>query len=523
MGGVALALALAANGSLSGEVRAARLDRSGVVVWVEGFDEPAPSAHAEVHQCGKRFVPELSFVRAGQYVDFVNDDGLTHNVFSTSAHVDMGRASPNTRVSHQFKNAGVVDLFCDVHEEMRGTLFVLTNGAVTLTGPDGKFSFDKIPAGRRTVVAWQRDGAPAKTEVVVEAGKRAEAVLELAAPAIVAAHLDRHQRPYAEHPVQYRTDGGLATSCPEPAGALLAQVAPPGIDAGTASPSTQVNRVMSKAQLLRDAAALLERAEDARRTGDLPTAERYFSSAEGLIGQDALADIASTFLEGAPPRVSTPLKQMPLDAPPQPAAVGDSDADTPHPKPERGSLTGQLMLGDRPIDVRAVVTLEPSGGGGKKPSPQERVIEQRQRQFAPRLMVVPVGSTVAFPNYDPIFHNVFSRSEVQPFDLGLFRNGQSREVTFSKPGVFRLGCNLHPNMSAYVLVVSEPHYAVVDGSGRFSFKRLKPGKYVARAWSESTREPVKQEVQIKPGANAVTLSLSADAPAGNPDKFGVPR
>jgi plastocyanin len=235
-----------------------------------------------------------------------------------------------------------------------------------------------------------------------------------------------------------------------------------------------------------------------------------------------LEDIASKFEGGAPPRVDTPLKAA-AEAPQLPELVGHSDTDNPHQVPERSSLRGDVLLEGKSLsDVRAVVTLEPVGGGYRRPPPQQRVMEQRSQEFFPHLMVVPAGSTVAFPNRDPVYHNVFSRSEIMPFDLGLYGAGFSREMTFAKPGVYRLGCNIHAKMSAYVVVVSQPHYSVVQG-GTFNFASLKPGQYTLRAWSERTLEPFTQEVELKPGPNSLKVSLAADAPRDNPDKFGMPR
>jgi hypothetical protein len=97
-------------------------------------------------------------------------------------------------------------------------------------------------------------------------------------------------------------------------------------------------------------------------------------------------------------------------------------------------------------------------------------------------------------------------------------------VTFEKEGILRLGCNLHANMSAYIVVVSAPHYTVTDDKGRFSFRSLEPGKYRVRAWSEKTVAPVVKEITIVPEKNTVELSVPSDAPAGpSADKFGASR
>jgi plastocyanin len=167
--------------------------------------------------------------------------------------------------------------------------------------------------------------------------------------------------------------------------------------------------------------------------------------------------------------------------------------------------------------------LEPEKGGWKARTPKQRVVEQRDRQFAPHLLATPVGSTVAFPNFDSIFHNVFSLSPTAGFDLGLYKNGETREVTFKKEGIVRIGCNLHSDMAAFIIVVSSPHYAVTDGSGVFTFQHLAPGKYKLKAWTEHTAVPRVTEIDVAAGDNHVGVTLAADAPTTNPDKFGDER
>jgi hypothetical protein len=135
-----------------------------------------------------------------------------------------------------------------------------------------------------------------------------------------------------------------------------------------------------------------------------------------------------------------------------------------------------------------------------------------------------VGSTVTFPNFDPVYHNVFSTSDQQPFDLGIYKAPEARDVTFDKEGIVTLGCNLHANMTAHIAVVSAPHYVITDDKGRFSFASLEPGTYRLRAWSERSLAPVVQEVVVKPDRNTVSVRVKGDAPTGPlPDKFGVSR
>ena len=282
--------------------------------------------------------------------------------------------------------------------------------------------------------------------------------------------------------------------------------------------------VADRAQAIGEAAKLLDKAGQVRRQGNRNLAEQLFSSAELILGEGTLAELAPLFREGAPPRVTTPLGMAPKDAAPQPAVVGNSDEeDKPEDKPKRGSLQGALTLDGKALEGRGVVMLEPAGKKARHRAPVHRTVEQRNREFAPRLLAVPVGSTVSFPNFDPVYHNVFSRSEVMPFDLGIYKNGQSRDLQFDKEGIWRIGCNLHANMQAYIVVVNAAHYAVTDEKGRFSFRSLEPGKYRLRAWSDRTEEPVVQEITIAPAKNNVSVTLPANAKVANVDKFGAPR
>jgi hemoglobin len=308
---------------------------------------------------------------------------------------------------------------------------------------------------------------------------------------------------------------------PWPARALAQRPPPQAV-----SPSAPVptGPVAERAQSLREAASLLDRAETERAKGNRSLAEQLFSFAELIVGPDALASLARLFREGAPPRVSTVPTAVSLQSPPQPQAVGNSDEEEPAPRPAKGSLVGTVMSGGAAFDGFAIVTLEPASGRFHRRAPRHRVVEQRNRQFAPRVLVVPVGSTVAFPNFDSIYHNVFSRSAVHPFDLGLYKAGQEREVRFDKEGVVRIGCNLHANMSAVVAVVSAPYYSVTDARGHFVFRSLPPGHYRLRTYTERSDEPLVQTVRIAPERNTVIVALS---PAGSTgplaDKFGIPR
>ncbi len=270
------------------------------------------------------------------------------------------------------------------------------------------------------------------------------------------------------------------------------------------------------------AKALLEMAVVAGGRGQRSYAEQLFSRAEMITGPAAVKAVAATFRTGAPPSVTTKTKKV-ADAGAQPAAVGSSDADQPDTKPVRGSLKGFVKLDGATPDGLSVVMMWPKQGGYPKRIPKQRVIEQRGKMFAPHVMAVPVGSTITFPNYDPIYHNVFSLSKTKAFDLGMYKNGEARDVKVDKPGIVRLGCNLHANMSAYLIVVDAPAYVVAEPTGAFSFRSLAPGKYRVQTWSEKSGDPAESEVTIKEGQNEVVLDLKRGAQQVSPDKFNKPR
>jgi plastocyanin len=112
-------------------------------------------------------------------------------------------------------------------------------------------------------------------------------------------------------------------------------------------------------------------------------------------------------------------------------------------------------------------------------------IEQRDRRFVPDFVVITAGETVAFPNFDPIFHNVFSLSKAKNFDLGNYAKGDSRSVAFAAPGVVAVYCHLHPNMAASIVVAPNRFRVQGDRDGKFTLKNVPPGKYTLVAWHKA--------------------------------------
>ena len=275
-------------------------------------------------------------------------------------------------------------------------------------------------------------------------------------------------------------------------------------------------------KLTGEAADVMQAAIIAAKRGQRNYADQLFSRVEQLTGTKVVAAAAPAFRDGAPPRIDTPLKKM-ADTGPQAKAVGNSDEDDRGPKLP-ASLSGYVTIDGKPIDGLGMVMLWPEKGKAKRRTPKQRIVEQRDKTFLPRVLAVPPGSTVAFPNFDGVFHNVFSISAPKKFDIGLYKDGDTREVKFEKPGIVRLGCNIHAKMASYIVVVDAPHYIVTEGAKEFTFKSLAPGTYKVRAWSEKSAAPVESEVVIKAGVNNVNFDVKADAETGpSEDKFGMTR
>jgi len=145
-------------------------------------------------------------------------------------------------------------------------------------------------------------------------------------------------------------------------------------------------------------------------------------------------------------------------------------------------VTGTVTLANGKPAKNAVVWLD----GEKKGKPLKNVvIDQRDRVFLPHITAVTVGTTVDFPNNDTVFHNVFTEYHSQRFDFGMYARGRTKRWTFDREGLAVLLCGIHPHMSAYVMCVDTPYFAVTDGKGKFSIKDVDRGTYTVRAWHEN--------------------------------------
>jgi plastocyanin len=162
------------------------------------------------------------------------------------------------------------------------------------------------------------------------------------------------------------------------------------------------------------------------------------------------------------------------------------------------TVNGKVMFltkrGQSPVVNETLVWLEPIGKTWKNPA-AAFTMTTRSKAFLPHVMAVPAGSSINFPNEDPIAHNLFSLTPGNTFDLGLYRRGPGKTQKFETPGAVNVYCNVHPNMSAVVHVMSTPYYGFADPNGNYSFD-VPPGKYRLNAWNEQGGSTI-SDVEVK--------------------------
>jgi plastocyanin len=176
----------------------------------------------------------------------------------------------------------------------------------------------------------------------------------------------------------------------------------------------------------------------------------------------------------------------------------------------QGEVRGRVEIGVEGVGAAdaapLVVYLAATGGAPDFAVPAQRPeIRQEQARFEPSFLAIAAGQTVKMPNLDLIFHNVFSYSRPNDFDLGLYPGGQSRSVTFRAPGLVRVYCSIHESMSALVYVAPSPWFAVAGANGAFRIRHVPPGRYTVHTWSDQVPS-VSRRVSVKQGETA-TVSL----------------
>ena len=181
-----------------------------------------------------------------------------------------------------------------------------------------------------------------------------------------------------------------------------------------------------------------------------------------------------------------------------------------------GRVTGRIAILEKdnkpsPDLGDAVLYLEspasPSPATAAKPVTIEIAITDKT--YAPHVVVVPVGSTVRFPNHDPFNHNVFSVSEPNTFDLGLYGRGEVKSHTFEHPGLVRVYCNVHPRMVAYVFVMENRFYAQPGSDGSFAIDNVPAGRYRLHVWHERIPSEVVKDVAAGGAEPELQVALNA--------------
>jgi plastocyanin len=190
-----------------------------------------------------------------------------------------------------------------------------------------------------------------------------------------------------------------------------------------------------------------------------------------------------------------------------------------------------LTRNGRPVKDRSevVVWLTPIGVTVQRPKQDPAQIPQlvqKNKAFHPPLIVIPVGGKVEFPNHDPFFHNVFSLFEGKRFDLGLYEGGTTRFVQFDKPGVSYIFCNIHAQMSAVVITLSTPYYAVSNARGDITIPAVPPGRYAMQVFHPSVAPDALRSLDREVTITSETSSLASfaltetDVLAGHKNKYG---
>ncbi|HET8547484.1 MAG TPA: hypothetical protein VFL57_05760 [Bryobacteraceae bacterium] len=173
-----------------------------------------------------------------------------------------------------------------------------------------------------------------------------------------------------------------------------------------------------------------------------------------------------------------------------------------------------------------VLWLEPANGERPDIRPRAATMLQKDKTFTPHVLAIPVGSTVEFPNYDPIYHNAFSNYSGQVFDVGLYPPGKTRTVRFRREGIVRVFCNIHPSMSAVIAVLRTPWFDVSHRDGTFRIHDVPPGEYTLKIFheraTEATLEGLERKVTVTSdmALRDIAISEAGYIPLPHKNKYG---
>ena len=191
-----------------------------------------------------------------------------------------------------------------------------------------------------------------------------------------------------------------------------------------------------------------------------------------------------------------------------------------------GTISGRVTLTKAgaalPDAGNAVVWIDGLRQSGAPAGVVKAEMKSERKSFQPRVIAVPRDGAVDFPNVDPIFHNVFSVSPGNRFDLGLYRSGTSKPNVFHEPGLVRVYCNIHPQMIGFVRVVDSSFAAVTNRDGSFRFEGVLPGAYTVKVWHEEGGE-TQLTARVRAGADsplAFTLDTAQYKAQAHKNKYG---
>jgi plastocyanin len=200
-----------------------------------------------------------------------------------------------------------------------------------------------------------------------------------------------------------------------------------------------------------------------------------------------------------------------------------------------GTVTGSTTLiqsSDAAVKKRSdfsgvVVWLTSTDQPQLTPPRKHAQMLQKDKKFSPHILAIQTGTSVDFPNLDPIFHNAFSNYEGQIFDIALYPPGSSRTVRFNRPGIVRVFCNIHPSMSAIIVVVDSRDFTTTDREGQYSITNVVPGRYQVHFFSEratpETLAKLTQNIVIRDDVKTlaqVSISEAGYLPVAHKNKYG---
>jgi plastocyanin len=170
-----------------------------------------------------------------------------------------------------------------------------------------------------------------------------------------------------------------------------------------------------------------------------------------------------------------------------------------------------MSHGRDPADRRSsVVYFENGPRAAFEPNEDRRArLNQRDERFVPHVLAITAGTWVDFPNSDTTYHNVFSLSKGNEFNLGRYASGRSRAWRFDRPGIVRVFCEIHTHMSAFILVFAHRFFAVTDEEGRYRIDNVPPGTYTLEVWNETMHgDPPRRQITVGDGGSDITADFS---------------